>query len=155
MVYEYTWSQAPQMRQAIVDEVASKRRAALLNLPRVDPAQIQALIDEGRLLIYYPDENLYDGAAPAASDDFFDADNVPPWDTWLIYVIEKGRWGKNYLIAWVPPELLELATAGVDVNPEQCIVWADGLPVAFVEYLQRIGLLRIVRGPSHWRPNRQ
>jgi GrpB-like predicted nucleotidyltransferase (UPF0157 family) len=146
--YHHAQLQVRQRRQAIVDEVASKRRAALQHLPPVDPAQIARLIDEGRLLIYYPDENLCDGAAPAASADFFDVDNIPPWDTWLLYVSEPGSRGENYLIAWVPPELLKLAAAGVDVNPEECIMWADDLPEAFVEHLQRIGLLRKTWAPS-------
>lgn len=140
--YNRALAQAIQMRQTIVDEVARKRRAALRDVPPVDFTQIDALVDDGRLLIYFPDENLCDGAAPAASDGFFDENNIPPWDTWLMYVIEKGRWGKNYLIAWVPPELLELATAGVDVNPEECILWAEAMPETFVLYLQSSGLLR-------------
>jgi hypothetical protein len=31
---------------------------------------------------------------------------------------------EEYLVSWVPPQLLELANAGVEVNPEQCILWA-------------------------------
>jgi hypothetical protein len=72
----------------------------------------------GRLLLYAPDENLACGAAEYASKGFFDVNNVPPWDTW---VCMSGK----YLVSWVPAKLLRLAQQGIDVNPEQCILWAD------------------------------
>ena len=37
----------------------------------------------GRLLVYFPDEELWDGAAEAASSGFFDEHNAPPWGTWV------------------------------------------------------------------------
>jgi hypothetical protein len=81
---------------------------------------------EGRLLVYFPDLNLSDGAAEQASGGFFDADNAPPWDTWLSFVDDgegSGLDTRFYLIAWVPAAFVELAQAGIDVNPEQCIEW--------------------------------
>jgi hypothetical protein len=72
----------------------------------------------GRLLLFAPQDNLSDGAAEYASMGFFDLDNVPPWDTWI------AMFGK-YLVSWVPPQLIRLVQEGLDVNPEQCILWAD------------------------------
>jgi hypothetical protein len=72
----------------------------------------------GRLLLFAPGDNLSDGAAEYVSLGFFDVDNVPPWDTWV------SMFGK-YLISWVPPQLIRLAQEGLDVNPEQCILWAN------------------------------
>ena len=37
----------------------------------------------GRFLAYFPDDNLFDGAAEAESQGFFDVDNIPPYDTWV------------------------------------------------------------------------
>jgi hypothetical protein len=37
----------------------------------------------GRLVAYFPDDNLFDGAAEAESQGFFDVDNIPPYDTWV------------------------------------------------------------------------
>lgn len=37
----------------------------------------------GRLLAYFPDDNLTDGAAEEDSEGFFDVHNVPPCDTWV------------------------------------------------------------------------
>ena len=127
-------------RQEIVDALAEKRRT-LLKAPRLEPSQITEVLGRGRLLIYNPDENLTDGAAPLASARFFDDDNVPPWDTWLVYVIDDALKHKAYLIAWVPPECLEVAADGIDVNPEQCIRWAEDVDTKFARQLRSAGLL--------------
>ena len=37
----------------------------------------------GRLLLFYPELSLFDGAAAAVSKGFCDWDNVPAWDTWV------------------------------------------------------------------------
>src|SRR5262245_47134966 len=68
----------------------------------------------GRLLAYFPDDNLADGVAEAESKGFFDIDNIPPYDTWVWMVRdiktfehadgEKGEIEANYLVAWVPPD---------------------------------------------------
>ena len=73
--------------------------------------------------MYAPEENLADGAAEYASFGFFDVDNVPPWDTW-ISMFEK------YLISWVPAPLIGMVQEGLDVNPEQCILWVDDPPAS-------------------------
>ena len=76
-----------------------------------------AVFDGGRLLHYFPMENLCDGASRYASNGFFDDDNVPPWDTWCSY-------DNDTLTSWVPEILVPLAQLGIDANPEQCICWA-------------------------------
>ena len=100
----------------------------------------------GRLLAYFPDDNLACGIAEAESQGFFDTDNIPPYDTWVWMVrnvrsFTKGEMEVNYLVAWVPPDFIALASGGVDVNPEGCILWLDMLDDAFVRSLRRLGLL--------------
>ena len=102
---------------AIVSQVAESRSRALRKSGKDSNSQSPDLCG-GRLLLYAPEDNLADGAAEYVSFGFFDADNVPPWDTWVT------MFGKH-LVSWVPPQLLRLAQEGLDVNPEQCIVWAD------------------------------
>ena len=46
------------------------------------------------------------------------------------------------MITWVPDELLELATAGIDVNPEMCIRWAEEEDTEVVRLLRDAGLVR-------------
>jgi hypothetical protein len=78
----------------------------------------------GRLLIYFPDLDLCCGAAEAESQGFFDVWNCPPRDTWVACIQETSG-PDPYLLAWVPPALIPLADRGIQVNPEQCILWLD------------------------------
>lgn len=100
----------------------------------------------GRLLAYFPDDNLFCGTAEAESQGFFDVDNIPPYDTWVWMVRNvrtfayadgaRGEMDANYLVAWVPPDFIQLANAGVAVNPEKCILWLDTLDDEFVRSLR-------------------
>jgi hypothetical protein len=106
----------------------------------------------GRLLAYFPNDNLADGVAEVESQGFFDVDNIPPYDTWVWMVRNvraferadrtKGEIEANYLVAWVPPDFLQLAGAGVDTNPEQCILWLDALDDEFVRSLRSLNLMQ-------------
>ena len=94
----------------------------------------------GRLLVYFPNADLCDGAAEAASQGFFDVYNTPPWDTWVAFVTEPAERDisySEYLIAWVPPAFIELAAAGIMVNPEECTQWLDGSGVSFARLVGR------------------
>jgi hypothetical protein len=102
---------------SIVAQVAEARSQALRQSGKGSNSLGPDLCD-GRLLLFAPEDNLSDGAAEYASMGFFDVENVPPWDTWIV------MFGK-YLISWVPPQLIRLVKEGLDVSPEQCILWAD------------------------------
>jgi hypothetical protein len=82
----------------------------------------------GRLLVYFPDAELCDGAAEAESNGFLDVHNCPPWDTWVGFFSDSADPSSsdaNYLVAWIPAEFVELVSAGIAVNPEGCIAWLD------------------------------
>jgi hypothetical protein len=53
----------------------------------------------------------------------------------------NGEMEANYLVAWVPPDFVSLASAGVKVNPEECILWLDTMDDEFVRSLRRLKLL--------------
>lgn len=98
----------------------------------------------GRLLVYFPDADLCDGAAEVESGGFFDVFNAPPWDTWVAFAADRAdgtRWDSNsyanYLIAYVPPVFLEKCAAGIMVNPEGCIAWLEDTEVAFKDLLRQ------------------
>jgi hypothetical protein len=101
-----------QKIEEIVQSVVEKRSEFFRN------AEISGGADTGRFLLYYPEENLADGAAVYPSMGFFDGDNVPPWDTWVAFSYET-------LLSWVPPQLVHLAQSGIAVNPECCIRWME------------------------------
>jgi hypothetical protein len=102
------WSEA-------VAEVVAKR-SRLVDQVSVD--EHTAYASSGRLLLYWPEENLACGAAQVSSGGFFDTDNVPPWDIWVAYE-------ERVLISWVPPGLIGIVEMGIDANPENCIQWID------------------------------
>jgi hypothetical protein len=97
-----------------VEEVVTRRAGLVAGF--VDEQSVSAA--GGRFLLYSPSENLACGAADASSNGFFDTNNVPPWDLWLGF-------SNGTLVSWVPPALIDVATMGIFVNPEECIRWAD------------------------------
>jgi hypothetical protein len=107
-------SMSPQDWSQAVAEVVGKRSQVVKRTAVDDTGYDKS----GRLLLYFPAENLACGAAQVSSGGFFDTDNVPPWDIWVAY---EG----NALISWVPPGLIVAAQMGIDVNPENCIRWLD------------------------------
>jgi hypothetical protein len=79
----------------------------------------------GRLLAYFPDDELSDGAAEAETRGFFDVNNAPPWDTWVALFRDEGGdvSTSDCLVSWVPGTLVKSVDRGIFVNPEGCIRW--------------------------------
>ena len=105
----------------------------------VRPAIDRAVLRGGRLLVYFPDADLSDGAAEVASRGFLDVYNAPPWATWIAHR-DDGRGDVNfdsYLIAWVPPCFIDGVSAGIRVNPEACIEWLEDADVKARDELRR------------------
>jgi hypothetical protein len=132
-----------QNRFYTVDTVVNARElsagAAIRN------ARIPDELGGGRLLVYFPESDLFCGAAADQTDGFFDVNNVPPWDTWVTYWQDQepnpDSFVSEYLIAWVPPSLIELANEGINVNPEQCIMWLAETSVELARALRAEKLL--------------
>lgn len=89
------------------------------------PARGRDDLGDGRLLLYFPDENLADGAAEAATGGFFDVENVPPWDTWIGLFRDESadKSSADYLVSFVPGDFVASVNRGLRVNPEECILW--------------------------------
>ena len=124
-----------------VSDVAYARTRLLLTTGR-EPIKGPA---GGRLIAYFPDGDLSDGAAESESRGFFDSHNTPPWDTWVAFVSEPSHSSdhySDYLIAWVPPAFVGLASAGIAVNPEECIRWLDESGVSFARLIESARRLR-------------
>lgn len=81
-------------------------------------------LGDGRLLAYFPDLNLFDGAAEDETRGFFDVENVPPWDTWTGLFHDDDGVGdlSVYLVSWVPLVFLETVQRGIDVTPRSASV---------------------------------
>lgn len=118
-----------QERQELVAGVC-KRRASILTHDDMNHIESDSTLPPGRLLAYDPDGSLSDGASTLATDEFFDGDNVPPWDLWLACKVgadDTQRWTpfQRYLICWIPDALVEMVDFGIQVNPEECFLWLD------------------------------
>jgi hypothetical protein len=110
---DYREAPDDKARKRIVEKLIAKRHESVAKL---EHRQMQPHAIQGRLLSYWPDENLACGAAEVQSLGFFDADNTPPWDLWVAF-------SDRMLLSWVPGELVEIAQRGIDINPEGCIAW--------------------------------
>src|SRR5438309_1197489 len=50
---------------------------------KVKPITSSEQLAGGKLLICFPDEEVWDGASESASRGFFDRNDAPAWDTWV------------------------------------------------------------------------
>jgi len=121
----------PQIRPRVLEasyrgavrSVVSSRRLQLGRTP-----QVASVPRGGRLLAYFPDAELACGTSESSSEGFFDVNNAPPWDTWLLFAEQPGQSSKAYetcLVSWVPPTFVDRAQRGIEVNPEECICWLE------------------------------
>lgn len=95
----------------------------------------------GRLMLYFPDENLSDGYAEIVSGGFFDVDNVPAFDTWVSFFSEEDHprtSARRYLLCYVPPLMTVAADAGIEGNPESCIQWLERSDVSIRRRLKAL-----------------
>ena len=103
----------------------------------------------GRLLILDLDCSLSDGAATIGSRGFIDEDYFPAWDTWVYYGSErltfsdKSNMNINYLISWVPPQIVDLVGDAIQSDPAASIDWLSdfNMDFAFLKLLKQSKLL--------------
>jgi hypothetical protein len=117
---QYSWNYDIRDPISEVNDLCRKRAEAADT--RLDLNENLDSFAAGKLLLFYPNETLCDGAACQSSNGFFDNWNIPPWDTWIWYSGLPHE--SQVLYSWVPSQFIELASTGVSVNPEQCIRWA-------------------------------
>lgn len=120
-----------ESRYDYIYDIQKLRSSSLYYQGRLLKACPKSLIQTGRLLVFFPDMNLEDGAAAARTNGYFAPNNLPPWDTWIDYfeepyVKEESNVGiRKYLIAWVPNIFVDVVQGGIEVNPEMCIQWLE------------------------------
>ena len=138
----------PQMladdREWVVPALAAHRSYADAATKMAKPVTTASDLRGGRLLIYFPDAELADGAAEAESGGYFDVFNTPPWDSWVALLRDDRTDDLGYsvyLVCWVPSVFVDIASAGIGVNPEECILWLEEADVPLRDELRRSGLL--------------
>jgi hypothetical protein len=116
----------PSSRLDAVDHVRRSR-----HLYRDDHASADAatIVAGGRLIAYSPDFNFACGMCEVETKGYFDVNNTPPWDTWVALLdAPNAKHWESSLIAWVPSVFVPLVQAGINVIPEQCVLWLDDCP---------------------------
>jgi hypothetical protein len=121
--------------------VAALAKARSRLVGAIEPVQDVAGLAGGRLLVFFPAETLQDGAAEAESDGFFDAANIPAWDTWVAVFDDADEPAVDYIVSWVPPALAGFVNGGINVNPEECIRWLQRARVPLADELLARGLV--------------
>lgn len=136
-------SGALQPRVLEVDRPTIVRSLAEARAHAVGDVRPASALAGGRLIVYFPDEELSDGAAETETEGFFDGNNAPPWDTWIALFRDDGGDLSiaDQLVSWVPHELVDLVARGIHVNPEQCIRWLDDTRLPLAARLRSMGLL--------------
>jgi len=127
-------------------ELVAMKRTELLHTQNLLSPPIVLPITGGRLLAYNPDMTLSDGASALATQNSFDVQDIPPWDTWLVYVTddylrETNKEFSPYLLSWVPDGLVNIVTYGMEMIIEGCLSWATDLDTVFIQQLREAGLL--------------
>jgi hypothetical protein len=114
-------------RDDLVCDVGSARQRQL-HYKKLSAPSRAPVIAPGRFLVYFPDENLCDGYAESVSKGFFDVDNLPAYDTWVSFFDDESssqRSSRCYLLCYVPVAAIDPANAGIEGNPEECIMWLE------------------------------
>lgn len=93
-----------------------------------------SVLGHGRLIAFYPQQTLFDGAAALETDGLIDANNVPPWDLWACFV-------DDFLVSFIPDALVASFNCAVIVNPEQSLLWLTDVSHPFVNILEENQLL--------------
>lgn len=129
-------------RSVRVGELISVRHRKLAEREGASTTLSHERAREGRFLVYLPDHELFDGVAEAETLGFFDVHNTPPHDTWVAIVAGKERRSDDFLLSWVPASFVDLVNDGIEVNPEECILWLEDLDHPIVPIIRELGLIR-------------
>lgn len=118
----------PEGQGALVNDVR-RERVQLLHRSGVASLPAPGNLAGRRPLLLYASDSLRDGSAEVASEGFLDADNQPPWDTWVHFFLEPSSTPdgtrSTVLGSWIPPAFIELVQDGIAENPEGCLAWAS------------------------------
>jgi hypothetical protein len=112
-----TAEQIEAHRDGVVRELGD-RRAQLLGQP------LQSNAEGGRILAFDLEATFFDEVPAEVTDGFFDAEDLPPWDTWISYGFHP-KLKTNVLFAWVPVEFETLVERAVQASFANAYQWVE------------------------------
>lgn len=95
-------------------------------------------VASGRLLRHNLGETTCTAVPKILTDGFFDSYDIPAWDTWIAFVhdIEFGSNSSvDYLVSWIPPQLVEQVDEAVRTSFEENLLWLDKTNTQFTQSL--------------------
>ena len=133
---------------SMVHQLGITRRRLLESVGKA-PMRPAGGLGGGRLVVFDPWVTIGLGTARTYSGGYFDADDLPPWDTWVMQVpepspaprVDPRRVTPHYLVAWVPPAYLNWATPGIETNAEGNLQWLHQAGTAFGRSLREAGMM--------------
>jgi len=129
-------------QQAIVDQVASERAKLLRENGRY-PKDVVPDLAGGRPLLHDPNGTDWSGSSFNASSGLLDGGDAPPWDTWITLIREEhpGPEWNVFVVAWIPPTLIDVVEEGIRCCAMPCTDWAENVDTAFTRGLHTAGIL--------------
>jgi hypothetical protein len=131
------------------------RRADLVSSSMPDGGDFSTIIKKN-VFVYFPNRSAVDGQSAAATENFFDNDDVPPWDTWVHYILDfdciedlvgtPSDYSKACLICYVDDRHCDIAARGIESNMAGCLAWYRDLLGDKSEYATIVELLTRLSG---------
>jgi hypothetical protein len=119
---DFEEAKSTEQRIAVVEGVCAARRG-MLSRAGQELGSGDIKLAGGRLLLYSQHDIDQSAAAGYPSKGLFNPKCAPPWDTWVCYMGE-------YVVSYIPRVLCGLAQDGMDVDPMNCIRWANDALIA-------------------------
>lgn len=79
----------------------------------------------GRILVYAPHSNTFDGLAEGETSGLFDVSDCPPWGLWVGCIQDEK--GEPYILSWIPDALTEEVNGAMEVIMLNTLSWLSKL----------------------------
>lgn len=97
----------------------------------------------GRILVYAPHMNTFDGLAEGETYGLFDSGDCPPWGLWIGFIQDEK--GEPYILSWIPDALIEEVNSAMEVIMLDTLRWLENIKHDWAVSLQDAVLQHIPR----------
>jgi hypothetical protein len=104
----------------LVDEVIHKRQLQFAS-SAISSRPERGHQSTGRLLLVAQDYSNHNNLTSHLTGGFFDYNDVPPWDTWVILI-------EGILVCWIPGEFRAMVHEAMQYEAMGILAWTDDLP---------------------------
>lgn len=138
LAYHDLWAHT---RREMIRTVVDRRSELIAHPTSPDRPKPATSLNDGRLLAYYPDVNMFDGLSASECENFVNVCCVAAWDTWVdFFEAPPDKKGESMLVSWVPAEFHKMLDSAVEVDCVESIRWVDTLDHDLARELRNVGL---------------